>query len=326
MRCIRCSSAFENRAGLLSHMEEHHHVCIFLCGTFVHDDKALRQHYVDKHFGCSHCSIRSLRDEREQEDHYNNAHHGVRGNNGHSHSDDALFRCRICADRRGFSELEELDSHVRTYHGVIDCPDFRCRDPTRVHWLPSQRAHMEKCHHPNPCNDFESTTTTGFKNCHICNFSCLSNSMLQHYQNCHPCKECEGYLEHYFKVKNDHISQCHGEERYGHQPFERSRWKTSTPRPKQKRPPPPPAPTDIYAILQIHPRCSDDEAKRAARQRRIDTHPDKLKKEDMSKIETDTNDEMAKLVGFAADIVSDPARRRKHDGEVWRWRAKYGRC
>lgn len=46
----------------------------------------------------------------------------------------------------------------------------------------------------------------------------------------------------------------------------------------------------------------------------------------MSKAEIDAIDERAKLVGFAADIVSNTAKRWKHDGEVRRWRAKYGRC
>ncbi len=46
----------------------------------------------------------------------------------------------------------------------------------------------------------------------------------------------------------------------------------------------------------------------------------------MSKVETDAIDEMAKMVGFAADIVADSAKRLSHDAEMRKWRVKYGQC
>ena len=43
--------------------------------------------------------------------------------------------------------------------------------------------------------------------------------------------------------------------------------------------------------------------------------PDKLKRDDMSSSEKEAIDEQAKMVGHAADIILDPAKRREYDLE-----------
>ncbi len=332
--CLICSSehdvlTFENMAGCQAHMEDHHHVCIFSCGSPAFgNNKALRRHYVEKHFGCSFCTIRSFRDEKARKDHCDNEHHGLRGNGNSQRSrGHPQYHCKDCNEKAGFSQSEELASHIRKHHGAINCPDPNCTNPPRLSWQPGQRAHMESCHHPNPCNDFDTKAAMNLKSCGVCNFtSRLPNIVLHHYRNCHPCKECEGYIEKYFDIKGLHVHQCHGEGRYEHQPSERPHWENEkSPSKQQARPPPPPAPRNIYAILRIHPHCSGEEAKRASRQRRIDTHPDKLKREGMSRAETDAIDEVAQLVGLAADIVGDPVKKMRHDEAMRRWRVKYGK-
>ena len=45
----------------------------------------------------------------------------------------------------------------------------------------------------------------------------------------------------------------------------------------------------------------------------IATHPDKLKRESLSKSEEVRIDEVAKMVGWAVDIVLDPEKRRQYD-------------
>ncbi|KAL6714858.1 hypothetical protein ACLMJK_007118 [Lecanora helva] len=75
-------------------------------------------------------------------------------------------------------------------------------------------------------------------------------------------------------------------------------------------------PIDIYAILRINPQCPHEEAKRAARQRRIEVHPDKFKKYCLTDAERQAIEEAAKLVGYAADIVLDPAKRMAYDLEI----------
>lgn len=82
-------------------------------------------------------------------------------------------------------------------------------------------------------------------------------------------------------------------------------------------------PIDIYTVLGISPHCSHEEAKRVVRRRRIETHPDKLKRDGLSEDEAYHIDEVAKIVGFAADIVLDPARRMEHDQELLEWRIRH---
>ena len=83
-------------------------------------------------------------------------------------------------------------------------------------------------------------------------------------------------------------------------------------------------PADIYEILGVTRQSSLDEIKRITREKRIATHPDKLKREGLSKVENDMIDEVAKMVGWAADIMLDPDKRRQYDMEVDAWRMQHG--
>ena len=136
----------------------------------------------------------------------------------------------------------------------------------------------------------------------------------------------------YYKVKNDHIK------RYHQKPAPKPKPKPHPEMPKSAKPSRENAsqtpaavvsqeegPIDVYAVLGINPQCSQEEAKRAARQSRIDTHPDKLKRDGMSAAEIYEIDEMAKLVGFAADTVVDPVKRWEYDRSVMEWRNSDGR-
>ena len=108
----------------------------------------------------------------------------------------------------------------------------------------------------------------------------------------------------------------------------------ATPPPPPSSPPPPPpspikesqelAPLDIYAILKILPQSSPDYVKRVVKIRRIETHPDKRKRQALSQKEEDKIDEEAKLVGWAADILQDPEKRQKYDEEREAWKMMYG--
>jgi len=104
-----------------------------------------------------------------------------------------------------------------------------------------------------------------------------------------------------------------------------SRRQSTKPKPSTTvKPSRPEAPIDVYAILGVSPDCSHEEAKKAARKCRIDAHPDKLKRVSMTTTTGNKIDDAAKLIGMAADIVLDPARRREHDEEMREWRRKYG--
>ncbi|KAI4136958.1 MAG: hypothetical protein L6R39_007537 [Caloplaca ligustica] len=72
---------------------------------------------------------------------------------------------------------------------------------------------------------------------------------------------------------------------------------------------------DLYGLLKLHPSSSQEEIAQAARKRRIEVHPDKLKKPGMTDVELRKVDETAMEVGFAADILLDPKKRAKYDRE-----------
>ncbi|KAL9102483.1 MAG: hypothetical protein Q9163_002383 [Psora crenata] len=97
--------------------------------------------------------------------------------------------------------------------------------------------------------------------------------------------------------------------------YEHSSPKSSgTPRPKA---PPPSAELidipDHYATLDVSTTANASEIKRAARQKRIENHPDRLKRPGMSKSELARIDEGAKKVGMAADVLSDEKAKREYD-------------
>ena len=97
----------------------------------------------------------------------------------------------------------------------------------------------------------------------------------------------------------------------------------SSPPPPPTRRPQEPAPLDIYTILNISPRSSPYEMKRAVRDRRIETHPDKRKRQGLAKEEGDELEEEAKLVGWAADILLDSEKRQEHDEQMHAWKVRF---
>lgn len=215
---------------------------------------------------------------------------------------------------RNFDDIADMRMHLHDYHhGCLICSSthnaltFRSETELLIH--------LEDCH--LACI-FECGTP----------ISSTAEALRWHYVERHcGCPYCSIRSFANKTERSAHYDNQHrglrGEDSYSHA---KSKRKIYTGRPKQMRPPPPPpGPVDIYAILNIHSQCSHEEAKRAARQKRIVTHPDKLMREGMSKAETDQIDEMAKLVGFAADIVSYPAKRQEYDEEVLYWKVKHGK-
>jgi len=73
----------------------------------------------------------------------------------------------------------------------------------------------------------------------------------------------------------------------------------------------------LYETLGIDILSPQDVVERAAKQKRIECHPDKLKrKEGLSREESDKIDVTAVEVGYAADVLTDPESRRKYDFQV----------
>lgn len=72
----------------------------------------------------------------------------------------------------------------------------------------------------------------------------------------------------------------------------------------------------LYEYLKAHPLSSHEKIAEAARKRRIEVHPDRLKRPGMTAAELKKIDERAKDVGYAADVLLDPVKRSKYDREM----------
>ncbi|KAI4128037.1 MAG: hypothetical protein LQ338_002928 [Usnochroma carphineum] len=72
---------------------------------------------------------------------------------------------------------------------------------------------------------------------------------------------------------------------------------------------------NLYGLLRVHPFSTQEQIARAARKRRIEVHPDKLKKPGMTDLELGKIDETAMEIGYAADLLLDPEKRAKYDRE-----------
>ncbi len=74
-------------------------------------------------------------------------------------------------------------------------------------------------------------------------------------------------------------------------------------------------PSDLYERLGVHPLSSNTQIAHAAKKKRIEVHPDRLQKPGMTERELQDIDEIAKDVGYAADVLQDADKRRKYDRE-----------
>lgn len=85
---------------------------------------------------------------------------------------------------------------------------------------------------------------------------------------------------------------------------------------------------DFYAILEISHLATEVEIKRATRRRRVEVHPDKLKRPGMSDSERDKIDAGAAQVGQAADVPQNLEQKLEYDrklyaAETWgEWQGK----
>ncbi|KAL8684709.1 MAG: hypothetical protein Q9218_008175 [Villophora microphyllina] len=91
------------------------------------------------------------------------------------------------------------------------------------------------------------------------------------------------------------------------------RRKTRPQKPPKSSSIPKPSAPDFYNVFDISPLSTHAEIEKAAKKKRIEVHPDKLKKDGMTAQELRMIDERTKLVGGAADTLLDEALRRVYD-------------
>ncbi|KAL8655449.1 MAG: hypothetical protein Q9226_003042 [Calogaya cf. arnoldii] len=91
------------------------------------------------------------------------------------------------------------------------------------------------------------------------------------------------------------------------------------PKASPKRPPKPPinpktrAVMNLYEILGVKLGSSPEDIKRAAKKRRVECHPDRLKRLDMSTAELQAIEDRAQRVGGAAEVLLDPELRKRYN-------------
>ena len=101
-------------------------------------------------------------------------------------------------------------------------------------------------------------------------------------------------------------------------PQEDQTHRTETSTNRQTPAPEPTAPRTgaLYAILALSPEATQAEIIRAARRRRIQVHPDKLKTAGMAQEDIDRIEDEAQEVGLAADTLCDEVSRGEYDRAV----------
>lgn len=317
--CVLCPGGplFPDDISLRDHHISAHHACarcwvpgLGLMPKFGGFEE-LREHCLKEHYECEDCwcvmgfeSLAELRRHRHVE-------HGW---------------CMLCGGKGvevGFRDVEDLRWHMCAAH--LACPlcfaVFKSIKALRSH---GERDHFAcgECTYGGLCRTFE---TRGKRDAHLRG-------------GCHVWDmEFEDFLQVYpGGFPRGHCDQWGFPGRRNGNPFATRASRAPPPSPEQSPSPPPPpppppprssqpppkedGPVDIYAILGIWPQSSHQEAKQAVRKRRIETHPDKLKRVGMSKDEEKRIDEQAKLVGFAADIVLDKSKREQYDLKTGVWR------
>lgn len=69
--------------------------------------------------------------------------------------------------------------------------------------------------------------------------------------------------------------------------------------------------------MKLGPLATSEEIKSAAKRRRVEVHPDKLKKSGMSDSERAKIDAAAAEVGQAADVLSNPEQKLEYDRQLY---------
>lgn len=133
----------------------------------------------------------------------------------------------------------------------------------------------------------------------------------------------EPYAEDRYKPENSRIPR---RDTYDNSRFESSRGNPRAEyssknyhREQQSRKEPPPSSTkpsslpDYYGVLGVSSKASADEIKKAARKKRVEVHPDKMMKPGMTESELRKIDDMAALVGQAADVLQSMTLKEDYD-------------
>ncbi|KAL8933251.1 MAG: hypothetical protein Q9216_006452, partial [Gyalolechia sp. 2 TL-2023] len=221
--------------------------------------------------------------------------------------------CKLC--RKIFSSDIDLKKHGKTAHARCYCSicdklcisrqarvyherhmHFRCRPCERMFRSQEQWDHHTETHHH-------------FIRCSKCNCFIreINGEWDIHWENCHgPYRDDEENGGNCTAGSKERIDVKHP--------------KKNHPKPKPKEKSLRAGIPDFYGCLNINPSSTHADIAQAARKRRIEVHPDKLKKPSMTDAELERIDQVAMQVGWAADVLLDPEKRAKYDGQYFSMR------
>lgn len=285
LRCTTCSQEFPNEGELTEHTSSSRSrcpcsECIFakwFC--FTNDDLYLHMEIYHEHMVCTFCrkTFETPADKRR---------HDLTGS----------FKCATCP-HIDFCCREAVEAHHRGswHHATTLCKDCCTNYDSFEELLRHQ------------CHPVDRRTEIPRYECGICGLRDLTAYGLGAHR----------YWNHGWSYRDNERTPPTAKAPPKTPP------KASTKPPPKASPKPPPKPPinpetspaamDLYAVLGVNPSSSPQDIEKAAKKRRIDCHPDKLKRMDMSNPELQAIDDWAKEVGGAAEVLLDPRKRVRYD-------------
>ena len=266
-----------------------HFTCPFCRDPTIYPtrDALSKDHDCTDRIACRYCSVPSWWPNRKARDEHVRRRH---------------WMCSACKEEVTFVRKEALTRHKEEKHAAVYC-----------HWCiksfkseADKEKHMSDGHYKcllcriylKAFPDFERHIATF---CHLCSTSFRNPSQLDaHVQTMH-ADDCENRRFRSRPGENYCDAQGVAEE----EPE-----KPEMDLPEQT----PEGELDLYAILRVERTSKVEDIAKAARKRRIETHPDRLERQNgLSLEEKEVIREKAKQVGFAADILTDVERKQKYD-------------
>ena len=223
--------------------------------------------------------------------------------------------CTVCDDDHDFKTSRKLHSHCRSMHYSvwceICCETFACNA--------DKKAHFEAMHFLcKPCKRWFPTSLERGEHYEI------SDKHVKDY-----CNICETIFPDLRAHTADHLARrkprgyTEKSRTYSYRSNTRRDYRSqddphTPPRETPSRSiPRPPSGGIHYTTLGIDSSASHEQVVQAAKKRRIETHPDRLKRRlGLTTRELERIDEEAGTVGNAADILSSPALRAEYDKAV----------
>ena len=254
--------------------------------------------------------------------------------------------CGKCEAGLVFADVAGLEGHVRGWHGECVCgvcgmvffPGKGDGDWEKEKERHVQEKHMQWCRH---CEGYVGGMLDhGLRWCHFCRVEFGDSKGKREHMEARHRGQCEGCAfgsgesgevcgmhererrdEEERRAREDE-SREEAENRWKRERGRGLRGKMGAPRPAAQDANPngiPPGMEDFYAILRVGRGASDEEIKKAAKERRIETHPDRLERQDgLDEGQVRRIRENAKKVGGAADILCNPLQRTDYERKIER--------